>query len=59
MKNLMTFFLNSYERYIKPYEDSDPVVEKMKDEIRSLIDQKEKMLSMLPLNMKTGLIQLM
>ena len=43
MKNLMTFFLNSYELDTSiPYEDSDPVVEKMKDEIRSLIEAKGK-----------------
>ena len=43
MENLMNFFLNSYELDTTiPYEDPDPVVEKMKDEIRGLIEKKGK-----------------
>ena len=43
MENLMNFFLNSYELDTTiPYEDPDPVVEKMKVEIRDLIEKKGK-----------------
>ncbi len=43
MKNLMKFFLNSYELDSSiSYDDPDPLVEKMKDEICSLIEKKGK-----------------
>ncbi len=46
MKNLMKFFLNTYELDSSiSYDDPDPLVEKMKNEIRTLIEKKGKNVS--------------
>ena len=43
MQNLMKFFTNTYELDSSiSFEDPDPLVEKMKDEIRNLIQKKRK-----------------
>ena len=43
MQNLMKFFMNSYELDSSiSFEDPDPLVEKMKDEIRNIIQKKGK-----------------